>query len=233
VEIGDFNKSHESPTITLEFFRNVRIGIKAFGEFLLALVLLDLFSQAGPDEPRDLGILFNFAVSRRWTAENPCAFIEKPSELDREVVVLRPDEASKLLAACPAAFLPGVCLKLFAGLRTSELLSVDWSGLAYCHPRSKGEDAPEKDSSYFGESRSLVATPSQALRASRSVLTECVASLARNYRGICRPDAFAQRPSAQLRKLSLRAAPKRKSDRRRDGKFPCDGLPALQGDRHT
>ena len=64
---------------------------------------------------RDLGILFNFALSRRWTAENPCAFIEKPSELDREVSALTPEEASKLLASCPDAFLPGVCLKLFAG----------------------------------------------------------------------------------------------------------------------
>jgi integrase len=76
---------------------------------------------------RDLGILFNFAATRRWTAENPCAFIEKPSELDREVSALKPAEVSKLLAACPDAFLPGVCLKLFAGLRTSELLSLDWS----------------------------------------------------------------------------------------------------------
>ena len=43
-------------------------------------------------------------------AENPCAFIEKPSELDREVSALTPEEASKLLASCPDAFLPGVCL---------------------------------------------------------------------------------------------------------------------------
>jgi hypothetical protein len=34
-------------------------------------------------------------------------------------------------------------------------------------------------------------------------------------------------PPAQLRQLSFRSAPKRKSDRRRDGKFPFDGLPAL------
>jgi integrase len=76
---------------------------------------------------RDLAILFNFAVARRWTVENPCAYIEKPSELDREISALTPQEASKLLAAYPDAFLPGVCLKLFAGLRTSELLSLDWS----------------------------------------------------------------------------------------------------------
>src|SRR6267142_3177424 len=42
MEIGHLKETHESPTITLEFFWNIRIGIKAFSEFLLALVLLDL-----------------------------------------------------------------------------------------------------------------------------------------------------------------------------------------------
>jgi len=51
-----------------------------------------------------IGILFNFALSRRWTAENACAFIEKPSELEREVSALTPDEASRLLA--PMLFFP-------------------------------------------------------------------------------------------------------------------------------
>ncbi len=76
---------------------------------------------------RDLNILFNFAHSRRWVAENPCAHIEKPSTADSEVIVLAPEECAKLLAACPDPFLAGVCIKLFAGLRTSELLTLDWS----------------------------------------------------------------------------------------------------------
>ena len=42
VKIGCFDKTHEGPTVTLEFLRNVRIGIEGFGEFPFALVLLDL-----------------------------------------------------------------------------------------------------------------------------------------------------------------------------------------------
>jgi integrase len=76
---------------------------------------------------RDLNILFNFAHSRRWVAENPCASIEKPSTADGEVIALTSEECAKLLLACPEPFLPGVCIKLFAGLRTSELLALDWS----------------------------------------------------------------------------------------------------------
>ncbi len=106
---------------------------------------------------RDLGILFNFAVARRWMAENPCAFIEKPSELDREVSVLKPEEASKLLAACPDAFLPGVCLKLFAGLRTSELLSLDWSEVSASEIVVRGAKAKTRQRRIAAISENLAA----------------------------------------------------------------------------
>jgi integrase len=106
---------------------------------------------------RDLGILFNFALSRRWTTENPCAFIEKPSELEREVSALTPEEASRLLAACPDAFLPGVCLKLFAGLRTSELLSLDWSEVSASEIVIKGAKAKTRQRRIVAISENLAA----------------------------------------------------------------------------
>ena len=185
---------------------------------------------------RDLGILFNFALSRRWTAENPCAFIEKPSALDREVSALTPQDSSKLLAACPNAFLPGVCLKLFAGLRTSELLSLDWNEVSASEIVIRGAKAKTRQRRIVAISENLAAWLQSCRKPSgrvAPVLAERVASLAGNYRGICRADAFAQRPTAQLRQLSLRATPKRKLDRCRDGKFACDGLPALPGSRYT
>jgi site-specific recombinase XerD len=106
---------------------------------------------------RDLGILFNFAISRRWMAENPCAFIEKPSELDREISALTPKEASKLLAACPDAFLPGVCMKLFAGLRTSELLSLDWSEVSASEIVIRGAKAKTRQRRIVAISENLAA----------------------------------------------------------------------------
>jgi len=79
---------------------------------------------------RDLGILFNFAQSRHWVAENPCASIEKPSSANTEITVLPPEDFARFLAACPDTILPGVCIKLFAGLRTSELLTLDWNEIS-------------------------------------------------------------------------------------------------------
>ena len=184
---------------------------------------------------RDLGILFNFAVARRWTAENPCAFIERPSELDREISALKPEEASKLLAACPELFFPGVCLKLFGGLRTSELLSLDWSEVSASEIVIRGARAKTRQKRIVAISENLAAWlhPIRKPRASRSVFAERMASVTRSHRGICRPDASAQRPSAQLRQLSLRSASKRKPHGRRNGKFPCNDLPTLSSSRHT
>jgi hypothetical protein len=87
-------------------------------------------------------------------------------------------------------------------------------GLGNCRTRSEGENAPGKDSGYFRESGSLVAALPQALGAGRSIPSKCLASLARSYRGICRFDASAQRPShsfgsyhfAQHRNENLTAA---------------------------
>jgi site-specific recombinase XerD len=76
---------------------------------------------------RDLNMLFNFAVSRGWTAENPATDIEKPSLPDSDVSVLTPEQVSALLENSPVAILPGITIKVFAGLRTAELLSLDWN----------------------------------------------------------------------------------------------------------
>ena len=106
---------------------------------------------------RDLGILFNFALCHRWTSENPCAFIEKPSELEREVSALTPEDSSKLLAACPDAFLAGVCLKLFAGLRTSELLVLDWSEISASEIVIRGAKAKTRQRRIVAISENLAA----------------------------------------------------------------------------
>ncbi len=76
---------------------------------------------------RDFNILFNFAVSRGWVPENPAAGIEKPSLPDADVSVLTPEQVSALLLKSPVDILPGIAIKVFAGLRTAELFSLDWN----------------------------------------------------------------------------------------------------------
>ena len=77
--------------------------------------------------------------------------------LEREVCALTPGEASKLLAACPDAFLPGICLKLFAGLRTSELLSLDWSEVSASEVVVRGAKAKTRQRRIVALSENLAA----------------------------------------------------------------------------
>jgi integrase len=90
---------------------------------------------------RDFNILFNFAVSRGWTAGNPAADIEKPSLPDSDIAVLKTDQVSALLASSPGTILAGVATKVFAGLRTAELWSLDWSEVSESEIIVKGVKA--------------------------------------------------------------------------------------------
>lgn len=88
---------------------------------------------------RDLGILFRFAVSRGYCAENIIKDIEKPAVIDSPVEILSVSQAMMLLMVARAMngqktergklsnLVPFVAIGLFAGLRSSELRQLDWS----------------------------------------------------------------------------------------------------------
>ncbi len=81
---------------------------------------------------RDCGILFNFALGKKWMSVSPVEGVEKPEIEDREIVALSIRQAARLLLTArnqPAfrSFLAPVAIQLFAGLRTSEIRSLDWS----------------------------------------------------------------------------------------------------------
>lgn len=81
---------------------------------------------------RDCGILFNFAVSKKWASVSPTEGIEKPEIEDREIVALGIRQAARLLLTARnkeqfRSFLSPVAIQLFAGLRTSEVRTLDWS----------------------------------------------------------------------------------------------------------
>ncbi len=81
---------------------------------------------------RDCGILFNFAVGKKWLSVSPIDGVEKPEIEDREIVALTPRQASRLLLNAKnrpefRSLLAPVAIQLFAGLRTSEVRALDWS----------------------------------------------------------------------------------------------------------
>ena len=81
---------------------------------------------------RDLGILFAFAAKRGYAASNPIEAIERPEIGDSEIRAFSVQEASKLLASADEDARPILAIGLFAGLRMSEILALNWEEVDLC-----------------------------------------------------------------------------------------------------
>lgn len=88
---------------------------------------LDLEPVTIGNRIRDLRCIFREAVRRSWCASSPFANIQKPQMVSGEITCLTPKEVARLFVHCPADLMPLLALKIFAGLRTSELLRLEWS----------------------------------------------------------------------------------------------------------
>ncbi len=108
-----------------------------FGEIPVSLITqeaaeewlseLDLEPVTIGNRIRDLRCIFREAVRRSWCALSPFANIQKPQAIGGEITCLTPKEVARLFVHCPADLMPSLALKIFAGLRTSELLRLEWS----------------------------------------------------------------------------------------------------------
>lgn len=78
---------------------------------------------------RDLKSLFEEAVRRQWLAINPIAYLQKPTIKPKEIHFLSLTDTRKLLHMAEETspdLVSAVALKVFGGLRTSELLQLTW-----------------------------------------------------------------------------------------------------------
>lgn len=73
--------------------------------------------------------LFEYAVARGYAPENPVAKIGKRKIVRNPPAILTPVQLRSLLNAAPMDILPFLALGAFAGLRSSEIFSLDWSNL--------------------------------------------------------------------------------------------------------
>ena len=81
--------------------------------------------------------LFSFAIRRQYMVSNPIDRIEKVTLDERPVEILTVEQAARLLEAAEstaAMMTPFIAIGLFAGLRTREIIVLDW----------KDVDIPEK-----------------------------------------------------------------------------------------
>lgn len=77
-----------------------------------------------------LSTIFGFAQDRDYCPANPAAKIDRPILEDRPVGILKVGEAVALLQAAlnqEDGMVPAVAIGLFAGIRRSELVALDWS----------------------------------------------------------------------------------------------------------
>jgi integrase len=83
---------------------------------------------------RHLRAFFRWTCKRGWRDGDPTDHIDKTREIDEVVSILTVPQAHKLLAACAAdsecrPLLAVTAIGLFAGLRTSELVALDWQSV--------------------------------------------------------------------------------------------------------
>lgn len=83
---------------------------------------------------RAVRVFFRFCRARGWMPQDPLAGVESPQVIPGETRILSPAQARALLAAVEdRRVLAGLALKLFAGVRTSELLALDWEDVSAAH----------------------------------------------------------------------------------------------------
>lgn len=83
---------------------------------------------------RHLRAFFRWTGKRGWREGDPTEQIDKTREIDEAVSILTVPQARKLLAACAAdaechPLLASTAIGLFAGLRTAELVTLNWENV--------------------------------------------------------------------------------------------------------
>lgn len=80
---------------------------------------------------RDISMLFNFAVKRGYSSENPVRHIERPRPVQGNPGILTVPQAFRLLSTAHAfpdlEMVPFISIGLFAGLRASEISDLTWA----------------------------------------------------------------------------------------------------------
>ena len=76
-----------------------------------------------------LGILFSYGVRHDYLDKNPCELIERMPLVDRPPEIFTVDELAGLLEHASGEVLPLIAIGAFAGIRTAELVRLEWKDI--------------------------------------------------------------------------------------------------------
>jgi integrase len=85
-----------------------------------------LSSQSYNNNKRVVYLLFEFAIARGYSLDNPVKAVESVKIRNGNVEIYTPAEITKLLAATDSDFLPCLAIGAFAGLRSAEIERLEW-----------------------------------------------------------------------------------------------------------
>lgn len=106
------------------------IGSITAGDIQRWLDGLDCGKQSRLNFRRVVGRLFAFAKSRGYVTDNPTKELERIKVKSTSAVsIYTPAEVAKLLKAAADDFLPALAVAAFAGLRSAEIVRLDWADI--------------------------------------------------------------------------------------------------------
>jgi integrase len=109
-----------------EDFGNRPIRTIATNELEKWLHALELSAQSINNFRSRLSSLFAYAEKRGYVEKNPVSAIDKIKLVDEAPKIFTPEQIQNLLEKAPTDLLPTIVLGAFAGLRTAEILRLEW-----------------------------------------------------------------------------------------------------------
>jgi integrase len=82
---------------------------------------------------RDVRIFARFCRLRGWMPHDPLAGVERPRVIAAEAGIVTPSQGKSMLFAADPSILASLAIKLFAGLRSSEVRGLDWQDITCSH----------------------------------------------------------------------------------------------------
>jgi integrase len=115
-----------------ERFSSVDIGSVTTGDLQLWFDRLDAAPRTVRNIRSAAAALFKFADARCYIGkgDNPATATERiKSKNGDDIEIYAPDEIARLLAAAPDSIRPAMAIQAFTGIRTAELMRLDWQAV--------------------------------------------------------------------------------------------------------
>jgi integrase len=115
-----------------ERFSSVDIGSVTTGDLQLWFDRLDAAPRTIRNIRSAAAALFRFAESRCYIGkgDNPAIATEKiKAKNGDDIEIYSPDEVARLLAIAPDSIKPALAIQAFTGIRTAELMRLDWQAV--------------------------------------------------------------------------------------------------------